>query len=375
MAIRHLPRWMPCTHLLLAAALSAAGCAAGSASGAGAPTPAAQVSRDAPVPSLAEAYRGTFLVGAAVNPGQVLMGDTHELLARQFDVVVADNDMKPLLLNRQEGRYEFGMADEIVDWAAKNGIKVRGHCLVWHQQAAPWIFTRGGAPVSREVLIERMRRYIHDVVGHFKGKVWAWDVVNEAFAPGEAGIDTENGWRRSDWYRIIGPDYIALAFQFAHEADPDALLFYNDYETQRPAKRQLILELIRSLRSKGIAIHGIGHQTHSYLSEPDVSDLEGTIREVARLGLRNHITELDVSLRERWNSSVLEPTPANLEWQAKRYTEFFRMFRRNKDAIDAVLVWGVTDETSWRREASPLLFSEFKPKPAFWAVIDEARRP
>jgi endo-1,4-beta-xylanase len=370
-----LPVASPCRHPLLLALL-AAGCAGGSAAREADPVPAAAPAPEgARVPSLAEAYKGTFLIGAAINPGQVLMGNTHEFIKKQFDVVVADNDMKPLLLNRPEGRYEFGMADEIVDWAVKNGIKVRGHCLIWHQQAAPWMFTQEGKPISRELLIARMRTYIHDVVGHYKGKVWAWDVVNEAFAPGEPGIDTENGWRRSDWYKIIGPDYIALAFQFAHEADPDALLFYNDYETQSPAKRQLILELIRSLQKKGIAIHGIGHQAHSYLSDPDVSQLEGTIQEVARLGLRNHVTELDISLRDRWNSSVQEPTPAVLKQQASRYAEFFRMFKRNKDKIDAVLVWGINDETSWRKEASPLLFSEFKPKPAFWAVLEEARRP
>jgi len=363
---------------LLAALLLASGCAGGAASSAAA-TPAAPAPADAapavpPIPSLARAYQGSFLVGAATNPAQVLMGDTHELIARQFNVIVADNDMKPLLLNRREGRYEFGMADQVVDWAVKNGIKVRGHCLVWHQQAAPWIFTQDGTPVSREVLIARMRTYIHDVVGHYKGKVWAWDVVNEAFAPGEPGIDTEMGWRRSDWYRIIGPDYIALAFQFAHEADPDALLFYNDYDTESPAKRQLILELVRSLQKKGIRIDGVGHQAHSYLSQPDVADLEATIREVARLGVKNHVTELDVSLRERWGSPVLEATPAVLKRQAERYADLFRMFKRNREAIDAVLIWGISDETAWRKEAQPVLFSEYRPKPAFWAVIEEAAR-
>ena len=362
----------PSRAAVLAALLLAAGGATGAPRQSAAPAAPAKAPRDGPVPSLAESYRGTFLVGAAINPGQVLMGDTHQLIARQFDVVVAENEMKPLLLNRREGRYEFGMADEIVDWAGKSGIKVRGHCLVWHQQAAPWMFTRDGKPVSREVLIERMRTYIHDVVGHYRGKVWAWDVVNEAFAPDEPGIDTENGWRRSDWYRIIGPDFIGLAFQFAHEADPDALLFYNDYETQRPAKRELILNLVRSLQKEGIAIHGVGHQAHSYLGEPSAADLETTIREVAKLGLRNHITELDISLRERSNAPVPAATPAILERQANRYAEFFRMFKRNRDAIDAVLVWGITDETSWLKPDQPLLFSEYKPKPAFWAVIQEA---
>ena len=359
-------------HRLLLAAGIAAG-ASGCAAGATGQAPVAPAPRDGLLPSLAEAYRGTFLVGAAITPGQVLMGNTHELVARQFSVVVAENEMKPLQLARREGRYEFGMADEIVDWANEKGIKVRGHCLVWHQQAAPWIFTQDGKPVSREVLVERMRRYIHDVVGHYQGKVWAWDVVNEAFAPGEPGVETENGWRKSEWYRIIGPDFIALAFQFAHEADPEALLFYNDYGTESPAKRQLILDLVRSLRKKGIRIDGIGHQAHVHLSCPPVAELETTIREVARLGLRNHVTELDVSLRERRNAPIPEVTPAMLERQARRYAELFQMFRRNRDAIDAVLVWGISDETSWLRPDQPLLFSGYEPKPAFWAVIDEAR--
>jgi len=203
--------------------------------------------------------------------------------------------------------------------------------------------------------------------------VWAWDVVNEAFAVGEPGVDTEGGWRRSEWYRIIGPEYVALAFQFAHEADPDALLFYNDYETQDPEKRRLILGLVRSLQEKGVAIQGVGHQAHVSLTHPDAAELEASIREVARLGLRNHVTELDVSLRERRGGPVPVVTDALEAAQARRYAELFRMFRRNRDAIDTVVLWGVNDETSWLRPPDePLLFSEWEPKAAFWAVLDEA---
>jgi endo-1,4-beta-xylanase len=339
------------------------------------PAPTVKVDRSGPLPSLAETYRGDFLVGAAVNPGQVLMGGTHQLIARQFRVIVLQNEMKPVILARHEGSYEFAMADEVVDWANKSGIKVRGHCLVWHQQAAPWIFTRDGKPVSRELLVERMRKYIHDVVGHFKGRVWAWDVVNEAFAPGEPNVDSERGWRRSEWYKIIGPEFIELAFRFAHEADPDALLFYNDYETQSPARRDLILALVRDLQKKGVPIHGIGHQAHLYLSRPDPSELETTIQAVAKLGLRNQITEMDVSLREQNGAALDGEEDELLARQARRYADFFRMFRRNRERIDAVLVWGISDEDSWHKSEEPLLFSELQPKPAFWAVIDEAARP
>ena len=235
------------------------------------------------------------------------------------------------------------------------------------------MFTKEAKPVSRELLVARMRTYIHDVVGHFKGRVWAWDVVNEAFPVGEPSIDQENGWRKSEWYKIIGPDYIALAFQFAHEADPDALLFYNDYETQSPEKRRLILELVRSLQKQGIAIHGIGHQAHYGLGRPAASELEETIQEVAKLGLRNHVTELDISMRDHWGAPMPVVTDAIAAEHARRYAEFFRMFRRNKDKLDSVVMWGVNDETSWLKPPDePLLFSEFEPKPQFWAVYDEA---
>ena len=328
-----------------------------------------------PIPSLAKAYQGQFLIGAAVDPGMVRKDDTRQFLEHQFNVIVAEKEMKPLTLSKGEGQYDFAMADTLVDWANKNRIKVRGHCLVWHRQATPWMFTKDGKPVLRDLLVQRMRAYIHDVVGHFKGRVWAWDVVNEAFVANEPSVDSVNGWRKSDWYNIIGPDFVPMAFQFAHEADPNALLFYNDYETQNPAKRSLILELIRSLKKKGVAIHGIGHQSHYNTHHPALAELETTIQEVARLGLRNHITEMDISLRERWDAPVPVVTNELVALGARRWAEFFRMFRRNEDKIDAVVIWGVNDENSWLRVPDePLLFTGFEPKAAFWAVLDEATR-
>ena len=328
-----------------------------------------------PIPSLSRAYRGQFLIGTAVSSGMVQTGDAPRFLEHQFNAIVAEREMKPIALSEHEGQYDFAAADALVDWAGKHAIKVRGHCLVWHQEATPWMFSRDGKPVSRDQLIERMRVYIHDVVGHFKGRIWAWDVVNEAFVTGEAGAGGGDGWRRSAWYDIIGPEFITLAFQFAHEADPGALLFYNDYETQSPAKRSMILELIRSMQQKGVTIDGIGHQSHYSIHHPDPADLEITIREIAKLGLRNHITEMDISLREHWRAPVPVVTSELRALQGRRWAEFFRMFRRNRDKIDAVLFWGVNDENSWLRPPDePLLFKAFRPKPAFWAVLQEARR-
>ena len=328
-----------------------------------------------PIPSLAMAYRGQFLVGAAVTREMVLSNETRRFLEHQFDVIVAENEMKPSALSRGEGRYDFAAGDALVDWANQHGIRVRGHCLVWHREEPAWMFAGDGKPLSRDLLVRRMRAYIHDVVGHFKGRVWAWDVVNEAFVVSEPGVPNDNGWRRSTWYDVIGPSYVALAFQAAREADPDALLFYNDYETQDPAKRSLILDLVRSLKEGGVAIDGIGHQSHYTLDYPPVKSLEASIEEVARLGLKNHITEMDISMRERWNGPVPPLTDALRAAQALRWAEFFRMFRRNADKIEAVVTWGVNDEVSWLRPPDePLLFKAFRPTGAFWAVLDEATK-
>ncbi|MBK9219426.1 MAG: endo-1,4-beta-xylanase [Uliginosibacterium sp.] len=219
----------------------------------------------AELPSLAHAYRDYFPIGVAVSPGQIMAPSTAAYIASQFNMVVAENAMKPVSISRDaQGKYDFAQADAIVDFGVKNGLKVRGHTLIWHQQGAPWMFSTGKGPddyVDREELIKRMRGYIHDVVGHFKGRVHAWDVVNEIFVPDES-VEQVGGWRKSLWYTIIGPEFVELAFKFAHEADPSALLFYNDYGTESPKKRALMLEMIKNLQAKGIPIHGIGHQSH-----------------------------------------------------------------------------------------------------------------
>ena len=323
-----------------------------------------------PVPSLSRAYQKDFLLGAAVDAGLVL-GSGGEMVRWQFDVIVAENEMKPAALSPAPGRYDFAKADAMVDWANRNGIKVRGHCLVWHRAVVPGMFAQGDLPVSRGVLIERLRAYIHAVVGHFRGRVWAWDVVNEALVAGEPGVD--DGWRRSPWFEIIGPEYVALAFQFAHEADPGALLFYNDYETQNPAKRTLIVDLVRTLKARGVPIDGVGHQAHCTVAHPGPAALEATVQELARLGLRNQITELDVSLRERHGGPVPPVTDDLRAAQARRWGDLFQMFRRNAEAIDAVLLWGVNDESSWLAPPDePLLFRHFEPKRAFWEVLRAA---
>ncbi|GAA5183476.1 hypothetical protein GCM10025771_35160 [Niveibacterium umoris] len=337
-----------------------------------------------PMPSLARLYQSYFPVGIAITPGQVMFGGNTQI-AEQFNVVVAENAMKPFSLNKfGPGRYDFDAADAIVNFAITRGIKVRGHALVWHEQAADWMFYGSGpnGDATREELTERLHTYIRDVVTHFKGRVYAWDVVNEAFIPDEPGKPQIDGWRQSNWYRILGPQFIALAFKFAHEADPDALLFYNDYNTEKPAKRAMILQLIRDLQTQGVPIHGIGHQSHYTSTNPsDFGSLEETIVQVSNLGLTNHITELDISISSNpMTGSEPELTPELELEQAQRYHDFFSMCLRQRKNVSAVLMWGLNDDVSWLRNwpharfDAPLLFTgEMKPKAAFWAVANLAK--
>lgn len=373
--------------LLGALALLLAGCAgmSGPPAGAAIPPPTEPAAVEQPLPSLAKTYAPFFPIGIAATPGQVMFGG-NAFIASQFNILVAENAMKPMALNKAgPGRYDFAAADALVDFGVKHGMKVRGHTLLWHQQVADWMF-RGSGPngdATREELSERLHTYIHDVVTHFKGRVFAWDVVNEAFVPDEPTVPQVDGWRNSPWYRILGPDYIALAFRFAHEADPDALLFYNDYNTEKPAKRALILALIRDLQRQGIPIHGIGHQSHYTSTYPrDFGGLETSIVEISRLGLTNQITELDISLSPNpMSGSEAELTPALEREQAGRYHDFFQMCLRQRNKVSAVLMWGLNDDVSWLRTwphsrfDAPLLFTgEMQPKAAFWAVVELARQ-
>jgi endo-1,4-beta-xylanase len=336
-------------------------------------------------PSLSEAYKDMFLIGAAITPGMVILGGT-PVIKRHFSVVVADNAMKPaeLASKTEEGVYNYEAADEMVNWCNANNIKVRGHTLLWHSQYANWMFNpKDGKDVTREVLIARIERYITDVVTHFKGRIFAWDVVNEAYVFGENVKQDENGMRLSDFRTIIGPDYIEIAFRAAAKADPNALLFYNDYETQQPKKVEAIVEMITDFKKRGVKIDGIGHQAHYGMVHPNLDHFEKAILAIGETGVTQHITELDIAL----NNSVIEnkiteedATPELYAAHGQRYKTFFDLFIKHKKLVTAVLVWGVDDNGTWlkgwptRRFEAPLLFNtDQKTKPAFWGVIDAAK--
>jgi endo-1,4-beta-xylanase len=332
-------------------------------------------------PSLASAFAGKRLFGSAITPEQVER-DAPDFIRHHFNVVVAENAMKPeALAGVAEGQYDFSAADKMVDFALANGIKVRGHTLTWHRQMPGWFFVDGSAEVSRTKLIARLQTYIGDVVTHFKGRVFAWDVVNEAFVAHESGVDTDkDGMRMSALRRIIGPEYIEIAFRAAAKADPQALLFINDYETQNPAKIEMIGRQVLTLKSRGVKIDGIGHQAHCSLAYPSVADFERAIDVYAALGLTQHVTELDLTLNENlMDNKVRAASHALLRRQAARYSELVSLFLRKRDKISALLVWGIGDAHTWLtswpmpRFEAPLLFdTQLKPKPAYYAVLKAA---
>ncbi|GIQ62308.1 beta-xylanase [Paenibacillus cisolokensis] len=329
---------------------------------------------DMGIPKLRERYGDCFDIGAAVN--MTTMETQRELLAAHFNSLTAENDMKFERIHPDEGTYDFEAADRIVAFADEHGMKVRGHTLVWHNQTPEWVFRApGGGPADRKTLLARMKSHIDTVVGRYKGRIYCWDVVNEAVDDG-AGA-----WlRRSPWREGIGEDYIARAFEYAHAADPSALLFYNDYNECHPEKRDKIIRLLRTLQAQGVPVHGVGLQGHWSLNEPEPDDIRAAIEGYAALGLQLQVTELDVSVFEFGDrrTDLSEPPAERMERQAERYERIFRLFREYKDVIAAVTFWGAADDYTWLddfpvrgRKNWPLLFDErHRPKPAFWRVAE-----
>jgi endo-1,4-beta-xylanase len=330
--------------------------------------------------TLKEAYKDFFPVGVAVAPGN-LAGPAADLIVQQFSSLTPENAMKMGPIHPEPNRYAWQGPDAIVAFAQKNGMKVRGHTLCWHNQTPKWFFTDStGGQVSREVLLGRLRQHINEVVGRYKGKVYAWDVVNEAVPDTGTSL-----YRRSKFYEIIGEDYIAKAFEYAHAADPDAVLFYNDYNTESSAKREKIFRLLKKLKEKNVPVHGVGLQGHWSIYEPSAQDIEKSIQQFSSLGLKVQITELDISVhpkeherREKKPTDTGELTAEMIQKQSAQYKMLFDVFRKYKGTVTGVTFWNVSDKTTWldnfpvpNRKDYPLLFDqEYKPKKAFDGVVN-----
>ncbi|WP_127530147.1 endo-1,4-beta-xylanase [Paenibacillus kobensis] len=327
--------------------------------------------------SLHEAYQQHFKIGAAVNP--LTIATQRELLTRHFNSITAENEMKFVSVHPAEDQYTFAAADRLVKFAQDHGMAVRGHTLVWHNQTSRWMFeNRDGSAVSRETLLSRMKDHIETVVSRYKGQIHAWDVVNEAVS--DSGTEM---LRPSKWLDIAGEDFIAKAFEYAHAADPDALLFYNDYNESDPVKREKIYALVKSLLDKGVPIHGVGLQAHWSLYHPGLDDIRAAIERYSSLGLKLHITELDVSVFqfEDQRTDLNAPTEEMLLQQAERYRQFFQLFKEYSEHITSVTFWGAADDYTWLddfpvrgRKNWPFLFdSAHQPKRSYESVLEAAR--
>ena len=331
------------------------------------------------VKGLKDYYRGHFPMGVAIRPSSV-DGEEASLIIKHFESVTAENAMKMGPIHPRENEFNWKDADVIVDFAAKNNLKVRGHTLCWHNQAPGWMFKDSeGNDTSKEVLLKRLKDHINAVVSRYKGKIYAWDVVNEVIDD-----DDLKYFRESPWYKICGDEYIKKAFEYAHEADPNALLFYNDYNTESPGKRDRIYKMLKQLLDQKVPIHGVGLQGHWSIFGPTEQELRQSIEKFSSLGLQIQITELDISVYKSENTrrdrGQNEPdifTPEMEAKQLEQYKMVFKVFREYKEKITGVTFWNVSDKSSWLdnfpvrgRKNYPLLFDQdFKPKKAYWEVV------
>lgn len=329
---------------------------------------------------LKDYYKNYFPIGVAVNR-QTFSGDEAPLLLKEFNSVTPENAMKMGPIHPRENVYNWRDADSIVNFAQKHGLRVRGHNLCWHEQAPDWMFKDArGNQVTKEVLLKRLKDHITTVVNRYKGKIYAWDVVNEAIDD-----DSRNFLRNSLWYQICGEDFIAKAFEYAHEADPKALLFYNDYNSERPEKRDRIYKLVKKLVDAKVPIHGVGLQAHWSIYEPTEQELRDAIEKYSSLGLQIHFTEVDMSVypwekerrakRQGENDTL---TPELEQKQVDQYAKVFRIFREYKKNITSVTFWNVSDRYTWLdtypvpgRKNYPLLFdTNLQRKKAYQEVVN-----
>ncbi len=372
--------------LAATAAFATAGCAGGTAAAEG------------EAPALKESLAGRFYIGTALNTDYIYERDAQAdaVVVRHFDAIVPENVMKSGPMQPREGEFFWNDADRFVEYGEKNDMWITGHCLVWHSQAPSWFFTDAeGNDVSREVLVERMRTHIHTVVGRYKGRIKGWDVVNEA-------IMEDGSYRQSKFVKIIGEDFIPLAFQFAHEADPDAELYYNDYNEWYVGKRDAIVKLVGELKAAGLRIDGVGMQGHIGMDSPSIEEYGAAIDAYGKAGVKVMITELDMSAlptptrrggagganiadtvgyREAMNPFTRAISDeVNTQWNA-RMGEFFKLFLERDDVVSRVTLWGVTDATSWKndypmqgRTDYPLLFGrDYQAKQVVWDIAEMAK--
>jgi endo-1,4-beta-xylanase len=347
--------------------------------------------------TLKDAFKSDFPIGVAINQNHFTGQDTNGvvLITSQFNAISPENVLKWEKVHPQPGTngYDFAPGDAYVTFGEQHHMLIVGHTLVWHNQTPSWVFQdengrwlSGTNAADRELLLQRMRDHIQMVVGRYKGRIKIWDVVNEALNDSPRLNDTNLLRQTSPWVRVLGMDFIVKAFEYAHETHPDAILRYNDYSIENPAKRKRLIALIKYLQSKKVPVMAIGSQTHANLTwpEPDLED--NFLTEASSLGLPIHITELDVngsqSGQRSQSADIMQSAQVNgggqpvasvQEQMVQQYGDLFKIFLKHRDTVRLVTFWGVTYADSWRRNGQPLLFDgNWRPKPAFRTVIKTA---
>lgn len=338
-------------------------------------------------PSLKEVFKNDFLIGTALNPFQIQQKDTaaNRLVLQHFNAITPENSMKAMHLHPEWDKYNFTLADQLVAYGQQHNIKINGHTLIWHSQLPGYVRKINNA----DSLKQYMKDHITTVAGHYKGKVFSWDVVNEALAE-------DGSLRKSIFLQLLGEDYIVDAFRLAQQAAPDAQLYYNDYNIEQPKKRAGAIALIKKIQAAGVRIDGVGIQGHWRASHVPLAAIEQSIQEFSALGIKVMFTELDltvlpnpfnddnadVNAKTVNNTNELNPYPNGLPDSlqttlSKGYADLFKLFLKYKTKVSRVTFWGVNDGQSWlnnfpvrNRTNYPLLFDRnYQPKPAFFAVI------
>ena len=341
--------------------------------------------------TLKDYFGDKFLIGVAVNVDQSWERDTlgAAIVKKHFNSVVAENCMKSEEIHPTPFTWNWDDADQFVKFGEENGMTVIGHCLIWHSQCSPWFFTdENGKQVSAEELKTRMRDHITAIVTRYRGRIKGYDVVNEAIL--------DNGdYRNSKFYEILGEEFIPWAFKCAHEADPDAELYYNDYSMALPGKREGVVKLVKSLKAQGLRIDAVGMQSHMGMEHPDFAEYEKTIQALIDAGVKVAITELDMDAiptvsfgasveDEAAYSAQMNPYPEALPdsvsqiWN-DRMKQVFSIYEKYQDHICRVTVWGVQDGDSWKndwpmkgRTNYPLLFDRnYEMKPFLKDIINK----
>ena len=321
--------------------------------------------------TLKDVFKNDFLVGAAVSPASMRQHDT--LIREQFNSLTAENCMKPISVLKSLDEYSFTQADELAAYAATNHMALRGHTLVWHNQTPDWFFRDGAGYASRETMLRRLERHIA-VMAERYAQCYAWDVVNEAVSdhPGET-------MRVSPWTQTVGEDFVVEAFRIAARYLPKGTLFYNDYNACLPEKRAKIIALLTRLKDTGLPVDGLGLQGHWNIAVPNMDDVGESLLQYSKLGIKLHITEMDVSVKGVMCADVTgqsHPTDEQRERQASVWGNAFRLFREFSSSIECVTCWGVSDDTTWLDRLhkdgfsnEPLLFdAQGRPKEAFQKV-------